>query len=197
MTDSSRRRRARVGGLAFLLLFGICTRTPAQPAPDPYVTAQAAALGHDPGALFAFVRDQISFEVYPGYLRGARGALWTRGANSLDRAALLAALLRASGVANVRFAHATLTNDQIAGLARAMLPAPSRAFGCPTGFPYDPAADSTFYNDLRQHYWVQYDAGAASSMPTPASCTFGLVTACPLRSTRSPTSPTRCAHASP
>ena len=92
-------------------------------------------------------------------MRGARGALWTRGANSLDRATLLAALLRASGVTSVRFAHAQLTNDQIVRLGRAMLPAPSRAFGCPTGFPYDPAGDGVLFNLLRDHYWVEYDTG--------------------------------------
>lgn len=46
-----------------------------------------------------FVRDTISYVPYAGSVRGAAGALETRGANSLDQALLLRTLLRAHGVA--------------------------------------------------------------------------------------------------
>src|SRR2546423_2661626 len=57
----------------------------------------AKAIGNNPDALFAFVRDEISYEPYVGYLRGARGTLMARAGNSLDRALLVSELFKASG----------------------------------------------------------------------------------------------------
>src|ERR1019366_8330237 len=70
-------------------------RNPADPA-DPYIVAQATALNNDPNKIFAFVRDQITSESYTGSVRGARGALWSKAGNSLDKSSLLIALLGAS-----------------------------------------------------------------------------------------------------
>jgi len=64
---------------------------------DPYIVAQATALGNDPNQIFAFVRDRIAFEAYVGSVRGARGTLWSLAGNTLDKASLLSALLQASG----------------------------------------------------------------------------------------------------
>jgi hypothetical protein len=74
-----------------------------RPQFDP--RARARTLGTDPGAAFAFVRDRISNELYPGVLRGASGTLQAGAGNDLDKATLLAELL---GERRVRFAHCTL-----------------------------------------------------------------------------------------
>lgn len=74
------------------------------------VRALAATLT-TPQAAFEFVRDKVAFEPYPGAMKGARVTLLTRGGNSLDRALLLAAILKQNGVP-AKIAHGTLTPDQ-------------------------------------------------------------------------------------
>jgi transglutaminase-like putative cysteine protease len=64
-----------------------------------------------PEAAFEFVRDRVALEPYPGVMKGARPTLLTRGGNSLDRALLLAAILKQNGVP-VKIAHGKLPPDQ-------------------------------------------------------------------------------------
>ena len=78
---------------------------------DPYIVAQAQTLGNSATQIFAFVRDQVGFDVYAGSLRGARGTLWTNAGNSLDRASLLIALLKAAGF-NAQYVQGTLNAGQ-------------------------------------------------------------------------------------
>ena len=68
-------------------------------------------VGRNPAALFAWVRDRTTWVPYQGSLRGARGVLMDRSGNSLDRALLLAELVRTAGTP-VRLARATLSADQ-------------------------------------------------------------------------------------
>ncbi len=66
--------------------------------PELTDVAALARSFHSPEAAFAFVRDQIAYEPYRGVQKGAWGTLATRGGNDLDKALLLAALLRAQNL---------------------------------------------------------------------------------------------------
>jgi len=68
-------------------------------------------IGSGPEAIFRFVQNEIRFEPYQGVLRGARGTLLARSGNTLDRALLLAALLKAAGY-NIRYAENSLSVRQ-------------------------------------------------------------------------------------
>ena len=101
------------------------------------VTAKAADLGKDIDKIFAFVRDEIRFEAYPGVLRGARGTLMAKAGNSFDRSILLGALLGQNGF-QVRYAHGVLDEEKAGLLIAAMLAADpvadkSSAAADPTG----------------------------------------------------------------
>lgn len=69
----------------------------------PSVAQLAFDLAYDVNAIFAFVRDEIRYDPYPGALRGATGTLWGLAGNAVDQALLLAALLAESQV-TTRFA---------------------------------------------------------------------------------------------
>jgi hypothetical protein len=80
---------------------------------DPrYVEAQ---LGRDPARTFAWVRDHTYWIPYHGILRGPVGVLMDRQGDSLDRALLLATMLKDEGQ-TVRLAHGTIPAPQAAVL---------------------------------------------------------------------------------
>lgn len=79
---------------------------PAPPAGES-VEAVAARLNYDPGAIVAFVRQEVRYESYAGILRGPQGTLSARAGNSADQAALLGALFTAAQVP-YRYASAPL-----------------------------------------------------------------------------------------
>jgi hypothetical protein len=80
--------------------------TPDADGEDPPIVHQAALLGNDPAQILAFVQREVAHQPYAGSLHGARGALYGRAGNAVDRTNLLVALLRASGVpAGYRFAR--------------------------------------------------------------------------------------------
>ncbi|HLQ38488.1 MAG TPA: hypothetical protein VK348_11845, partial [Planctomycetota bacterium] len=89
------------------------------------VEARAAALGPGTEPAFALLRDEIGFDSYSGVLRGAQGTYAQRAGNALDRALLLAELLRHKGLV-VRFARGRLPAERSEQLVQRLfaLPAP-------------------------------------------------------------------------
>ncbi|MGD1072439.1 MAG: hypothetical protein ABSB15_20125 [Bryobacteraceae bacterium] len=126
-------------------------------ATDPYITAEASALGHDPQQIFNFLRNGVGYQAYAGSLRGARGTLWSLAGNALDRASLLVALLKASGY-TTQYVQGTLTQAQAQPLILPMFAGAYRFVGClPAGLTAaDPANDPTLLGIAENHYWVEY-----------------------------------------
>jgi hypothetical protein len=91
---------------------------------DPkYVEAQ---LGNDPARTFAWVRDHTYWIPYHGILRGPVGVLMDRQGDSLDRALLLATMLKDEGQ-TVRLAHGTIGTAQASALVPVLLTARASA----------------------------------------------------------------------
>jgi hypothetical protein len=80
----------------------------------------AGALVSDPERIFTWVKANTFWIPYRGLLRGPVGVLMDRLGNSLDRAVLLATLLRQPG-RSVRLAHGTLSEEQAADKLRLVL----------------------------------------------------------------------------
>lgn len=148
--------------------------TPDANSTDPYITQQAAALNHDPAQIFAFVRDQIAYEAYKGSLRGARGTLWSKAGNALDKASLMIALLRASNIP-ARYVKGELSEADAQTLILSMFPAPLRAVGClePGTLLANPADDPALLAETKEHYWVQFGAGNTDADPSFSGATLG------------------------
>lgn len=84
----------------------------------PTIEQLAADLRYDVDAIFRFVTDEVQYDPYVGALRGATGALWSRGGNSVDQALLLRALLDAALVPT-RLVTGTLDDAAVARLTDA------------------------------------------------------------------------------
>ncbi len=143
--------------------------TPDANAEDPLIVAKAAELGNDPAQIFEFVRDEISFEVYRGSLRGARGTLWSTAGNALDQANLLVALLRAAGV-RARYARGELPDTLASELIESMFPAVCRVVGklADGDVPADPVNDPALLAETRDHVWVEFEEGGAFTAADPS-----------------------------
>jgi hypothetical protein len=114
----------------------------------------AAALGSDPAKIFAFVRDSIAFEAYPGILRGPRGTLLAMAGNSADRALLLASLLERAGH-RVRFVRGTLPEREAKAIVSSMWatrPQPARRQATGDPLPALQAALGTLADAVRRDY---------------------------------------------
>ncbi len=108
--------------------------------PDWDIEELAASLGTEAEAAFAFVRDRIGFDPYPGVLRGAHGTLVARAGNAWDRALLLQELLRQQG-REARLATGLLAEAAVESiLERSLSPAPPS--------PDDPPASDVIGIDL-------------------------------------------------
>lgn len=139
---------------------------------DPYIINEAAALNHDPQQIFNFVRDNIAYQAYNGSLRGARGTLWSKAGNALDRSSLLVALLQASGY-TAQYVTGTLTQTQAQPLILSMFQGQYRVLGClPAGSTTaDPANDPTLLGIAEAHYWVEYGSSPGGPL-TDADTAF-------------------------
>ena len=133
---------------------------------DPYIVAEAALLGNDPNEIFAFVRDQVAFNVYSGSLRGARGTLWSIAGNSLDKASLLIALLGAAGI-SAQYVEGTISPSRQQQLILSMFPTVSQVIGCPpVNLPVaNPATDPTLLSEVGDHFWVEFGPGNTPADP--------------------------------
>ena len=70
----------------------------------PDIRRTADELGGSPARIYAFVRNNVEFEHYLGLHQNSETTLWGGRGNDFDQAALLIALLRASGTP-ARFVH--------------------------------------------------------------------------------------------
>jgi hypothetical protein len=84
---------------------------------DPAAVVREA--GNDPAQLLEWVRGHTFWVPYAGCLRGPRGVLMDRLGSDLDRAVLLAELLRAANGPRVRLARAALAEARAKALAAA------------------------------------------------------------------------------
>jgi hypothetical protein len=113
-------------------------------------------VGTDPSKLFGWVRDHTRLIPYKGVLRGATGVLMDRYGNSLDRALLLADLLKRTGH-DLQLASATLSE----GLTREVVAVVSSATS-PTVAASPAAAGSGLDEAIASH--VQRFGGDAAQL---------------------------------
>ena len=113
-----------------------------------------------PSAAFEWVRDNTTLDPYPGVFRGARGTLFSRGGNTLDRALLLGELIGAQGD-RWMIASGDLDDEQARAIA-ATVAADGRMVGdrAPSSSAaYSPSADAQLRGALGRHYWVRARVG--------------------------------------
>ena len=113
-------------------------------------------------AAFEWVRDNTTLDPYPGIFRGPRGALFTRGGNTLDRALLLGEIIGAQGD-RWMIASGDLDDEQTRTVAASVAidgqlvgdraPASTAA--------YSPEADAQLRGALARHYWVRARIGGS------------------------------------
>lgn len=142
---------------------------------DP--AAVVGRVGEDPRRLFEWVRDSTYWVPYQGSLRGPVGVLVDGVGSTLDRALLLAELLRIAGH-NVQIARATLSDEEAAKLQASTKPVPADLFARDSSVgdeaarkrcgqvlttmeaslgPQPALAAGTPSADLRDHWWVQLE----------------------------------------
>jgi len=160
---------------------------------DP--AAVVKKVGTDPQHLFEWVRDNTYWVPYQGSLRGPVGVLVDRVGSTLDRALLLAELLRIAGH-NVQIARAALNEAEAAKIQASLKPVPPDLLASNTsdgdeasrercgqvlsvleaflGPPPDSAGGPPSA-DLRDHWWVQVedDEGWKNLDPSAPGASFG------------------------
>ena len=129
----------------------------------------------DGAAIFAFVRDAIHTDAYPGAMRGASGTLQARAGSSADKALLMGALLSATGIP-YRFVHADLSDGDVSAVIAAVLAEPAAAppHNLSPAFKalgIDPAAARAGAQSVRK----RVDAGADATIATSSAATDALL----------------------
>ncbi len=122
-------------------------------------------VGRDPVKLFEWVRDNTYWVPYRGSLRGPTGVLMDRLGSSLDRALLLAELLRTAGH-QVRLARAELTEEKAKELLPKLRSVPENPL---------PPAPPTSKDELKNHiekYAKEYHFDAGVLQKNVDSSTF-------------------------
>lgn len=163
-------RNGRPNLAQFVVPGGTVTTAATAPQPATAQTDLIAGLGAHEGSLapfegrdlddmFARVATGVRYEPYAGILRGPIGTAIARSGNSADQSMLLAEVLRRGGY-KVRFARGTLAENNVDAVIRGMYP-PGIAVEQlgPEYAPYDPAADATLRNIVRDHFWVEVFQG--------------------------------------
>ncbi len=122
------------------------------------------------------MRDQIGFQVYTGSLRGARGTLWNRAGNALDRASLLVALLGAAGV-SARYVEGTISLALQQQLTLSMFFNAYQVTGCPPpGSQFaDPVNNPALLGIVSDHYWVEFGPTFTPADPSFPNAQIGTV----------------------
>jgi len=78
----------------------------------PEIEDLAEMLGHDPVAIYEYVRNNFEYEPYYGSLKGSQETLWEEAGNDADLASLLIALYRASGIP-ARYTDRTIIKEEL------------------------------------------------------------------------------------
>jgi len=81
------------------------------------VDALLEVLDYESEKIIGFVESDVTFQDYPGLLRGIRGTLHSRSGNTLDQSVLLAALLKNAGY-DARVAAGVMSNENRAAAIR-------------------------------------------------------------------------------
>jgi hypothetical protein len=126
----------------------------------------ASALDGNAAALFAFVRDQVATEAYPGAMRGANGTLASRGGSPADKALLLATLLSEKQIP-VRFVHGPLSDADVQPVIAAIVatrpPVPANDPAILKTLGLDRAAVHAVGTEQRERVRQLADAGIAEA----------------------------------
>lgn len=62
---------------------------------------------NNPALIYAYVRDEVEYTPYYGYMEGSLWTSWEKAGNDFDQAALLSDMLRVSGY-NTRYVNEIL-----------------------------------------------------------------------------------------
>jgi len=139
------------------MTLGLMQGTPKSVAENlgPGDESLAPFMGKNVEEIFDHVARGVRFEPYRGILRGAIGSAIARSGNSADQSMLLAELLRRAGY-KVRFARGELTDENMTTVIRGMYPRgrSDSAFSAEY-LPYDPTADVSLREAVRDHSWVE------------------------------------------